>query len=125
MLKLGLIAPSHNPFASPILLVKKNDGSWRFYVDYRKLNAVTVKNKFPMPIIDELLDEISGVAFFTKLDLNSGFHQIRMTEEDEFKTTFKTHHGHYQFRMMPDYILMPNEFCVCSLYEEICSSIHG
>jgi hypothetical protein len=61
---------------------------------------VIVKNKFPMPIIDEFLDEILGAAFFTKLDLNSGFHQSRMTEEDEFKTAFKTHHGHYQFRVM-------------------------
>jgi hypothetical protein len=70
-------------------------------VDYRKLNASTIKNKFPMPIIDEFLDEISGAKYFTKLDLNSGFHQIRMSAADEHKTAFKTHHDHFQFRIMP------------------------
>jgi hypothetical protein len=70
-------------------------------VDYRKLNAATIKNKFPMPIIDEFLDEISGTTVFTKLDMNSGFHQIRMTPADEFKTAFKTHHRHFQFKVMP------------------------
>jgi hypothetical protein len=101
MLKSDPIVPSHSPFASPVLLVKKKDGHWRFCVDYRKLNVVTVKNKFLMPIIDEFLNEISGAAFFTKLDLNSGFHQIKMTEDDEFKMAFKIHHRHYQFRVMP------------------------
>lgn len=64
-------------------------------VDYRKLNATTIKNKFPMPISDEFLDEIAGSKYFTKLDLNSGFHQIRVTAVDEYKTAFKTHHGHF------------------------------
>jgi hypothetical protein len=69
-------------------------------VDYRKLNAQTIKNKFPMHVIDEFLDEIAGVKYFTKLDLNLGFQQIRMTVADEEKTTFKTHHGHFQFNVM-------------------------
>jgi hypothetical protein len=70
-------------------------------VDYRKLNNITVKNKFPLPIIDEFLDEIAGSKYFSTIDLASGFHQIRMLPKDEAKTTIKTHHGHFQFRVMP------------------------
>jgi hypothetical protein len=70
-------------------------------VDYRRLNSITIKNKFHMPLIDEILDELAGSQFFSKLDFREGFHQVRMTLEDEFKTTFKTHHGHYQFKVMP------------------------
>jgi hypothetical protein len=77
------------------------DGSWRFCVDYRKLNAITIKNKFPLTIIDQFLDEIAGAKYFSTLDLVSDFHQIRMVPADEAKTTFKTHHDHFQFRVMP------------------------
>jgi hypothetical protein len=95
MLQSGIVIPSLNPFATSILLIKKKDGTWRFYVDYRKLNVATIKNNFPMPIINEFLDEIAGAKYFTKLDLRHGLHQIRMTAQDEFKTTFKTHDGHF------------------------------
>jgi hypothetical protein len=79
MLQAGTVLPSLSPSASPFFLVKKNDRSWRFCVDYIKLNANTMRNKFPMPVVDEFLDEIAGAKVFTKLDLNSGFHQIRMS----------------------------------------------
>lgn len=97
----GLITPSTSPFASPVLLVQKKDGSWRFCVDYRKLIDITIKNKFPMPLIEEIVDELVGTKYFTKLDMRDGYHQVRMKQEDEYKTAFKTHHVHFQFRVMP------------------------
>jgi hypothetical protein len=82
-MKAGLIVPSASPFASIVLLVQKKDGTWRFCVDYRKLNDITIKNKFPMPLVDEILDELSGTQYFTSLDMTAGYHQIRMSVEDE------------------------------------------
>jgi hypothetical protein len=100
MLFACLIKQSTNPFSSPVLLVKKKDKSYRFCVDYRHLNAITIKGQYHVPIIEDLLDELKHTSWFSTLNLCDGFHQIPMDSTDCLKNAFQTHLGHYEFRVM-------------------------
>ncbi|GJS26139.1 reverse transcriptase domain-containing protein [Tanacetum coccineum] len=97
----GFIRPSHSPWGAPVLFVKKKDGSLRMCIDYRELNKLMVKNRYPLPRIDDLFDQLQGSRFFSKIDLRSGYHQLRVHEDDILKTAFRTRYGHFEFTVMP------------------------
>ena len=101
LLAKGYIKPSVSPYGAPVLFVQKKEGTLRLCVDYRALNKITVKNRYPLPRIDELLDKLVDAKYFTKIDLRSGYHQIRIKKEDTPKTAFRTRYGHYEFLVMP------------------------
>nr|GEZ79032.1 putative reverse transcriptase domain-containing protein [Tanacetum cinerariifolium] len=97
----GFIRPSSSPRGAPVLFVKKKDGSFRMRIDYRELNKLTVKNRYPLPRIDDLYDQLQGSQFFSKIDLRSGYHQLRVHKDDIPKTAFRTRYGHFKFTVMP------------------------
>ena len=97
----GFIQPSKSPFGAPVLFVKKKDGTTRMCVDYRALNKITIKNKYPLPRVEELFDRLHGAKYFTKIDLRSGYHQVRIHPDDVSKTAFRTRYGHYEFLVLP------------------------
>ena len=101
LLSKDFIRPSTSPWGAPVLFVKKKDDTLRLCIDYRKLNRVTVKNKYHLPRIDDLFDQLKGAKYFSKIDLKTRYHQLRVREEDVPKTAFRTRYGHYEFLVMP------------------------
>ncbi|GJT74809.1 putative reverse transcriptase domain-containing protein [Tanacetum coccineum] len=115
----GFIRPSSSPWGAPVLFVKKKDGSFRMCIDYRELNKLTVKNLYPLPRIDGLFDQLQGSSVYSKIDLQSGYHQLRVREEDFSKTAFKTRYGHYEFQVMP-FCLMNAPAVFMDLMNRVC-----
>ena len=100
LLDKGIIRPSTSPWGAPVLFVKKKDGSMRLCIDYRELNKLMIKNKYPLPRIDELFDQLKDAVYLSKIDLRTGYHQLKIKPEDIPKTAFRTRYDHYEFLVM-------------------------
>jgi hypothetical protein len=101
LMKKGYMLSSVSPWGAPVLFVRKKYGTLRLCIDFRKVNKVTVKNKYPLPMIDDLFDQLKDAKIFSKIDLRSGYHQVRIKEEDISKTDFRTRYGHFEFTVVP------------------------
>ncbi|GKD17507.1 putative reverse transcriptase domain-containing protein [Tanacetum coccineum] len=101
LLDKGFIGLSSSPWGAAVLFVKKKDGSFQMCIDYQELNKLTINNRYPLPRTDDLFDQLQGSSVYSKIDLRSGYHQLRVREEDMPKTAFRTHYGHYEFQVMP------------------------
>ena len=113
MLSKGFIRPSSSPWGAPVIFVAKKDGTQRMCVDYRALNEATIKNKYPLPRIDDLFDQLKGAAVFSKIDFRSGYHQLKIRQEDISKTAFSTRYGLFEFTVMS----FGADQCPCLFYE--------
>jgi len=105
LLEMGHIKLSDSPCDSLVLFMPKKDGSWRMYIDYRTINKITIKNRYLLPRIHDLLDQLQGAKFFSKIDLNSGYHQVRIKKEDTWKTTFKIRQGLFEWLVVPFWLI--------------------
>jgi hypothetical protein len=101
LLELGLIRPSVSPWGALVIFILKKDGSWRLSIDYRQLNKATIKNQYPLQMIDDMFDHMKGATVFSNIDLRSGYHQLRIKEDDVPKTAFKMSFRHYDFIVLP------------------------
>ena len=119
--RIGFIRPSSSPWGAPVLFVKKKDGSMRLCVDYRALNEVTIKNKYPLPRIDDLFDQLKGAKYFSKIDLRSEYFQLKIRESDIPKTAFVTRYGQFEFTVMSFGLTK----CTCVFHEPHEQGVHG
>ena len=118
----GYVRPSVSPWGALVLFVRKKDGSLRLYIDYRELNKVTVKNRYLLPRIDDLFDQLRGAEIFSKIDLRSGYHQLRIDERDIYKTAFRARYGHYEFTVMPFGLTNPFGLAFMCLMNQVFSA---
>ena len=101
LIRKGFIHPSISPYGTSVLFMNKKDGTLRMCIDYRALNKLTIRNRYPLPLFKDLMNSLQGARYFTKIDLRSGYHQIRVAEADIPKTAFRSRYGHFEFRVLP------------------------